>query len=80
MNAPYPNATIYPHTAMSATQTEKVCAETGLECRMDSKGVLTLELPREWHDDKPDDKAEKGSWSDWKNNQQPEHTPGMGRR
>jgi len=59
MNAPYPNATIYPYTPMSPEQFDKLRAETGLECRMDSNGVLTLELPREWHDDKPDERTDR---------------------
>ena len=34
----------------------------------------------DFRDDRPDDKAEAGSWSNWRNDQQPEHTPGCGRR
>ena len=30
----------------------------------------------DFHDDRPDDKAEKGSWSDWKNKQDRDYVPG----
>ena len=36
--------------------------------------------PGSFHDDRPDDKAEKGSWSNWRNEQQREFTPGLGQR
>lgn len=51
--APYPNAVILPHPAMSASQAEQVCKETGREIHMDGKGHLSLELPFEWHDFTP---------------------------
>lgn len=40
--------------------------------------VTEIEPAPDFHDDKPDDKAEKGSWSDWRNNQQREYFPGVG--
>ena len=42
MSAPYPNATILPHPALTAAAAEQVCRENNLQFIQDGRGRLEL--------------------------------------